>query len=231
MSCGKTSTSSRVPLVQLSDPTYKTCVSSSLPQFVKPCLPSLRDRPPQGEPWLHEIKFDGWRVQAIKSQGQVRLYSRNQTDLTDRLQQLADALRELSNKNFTIDGELIALDKTGAPDFYAIPTAMSRGTVAFCVFDLLHLGKHDTRQRPFIERKELLAELVDDRKLSSVAICDTYDDGEELLITSEKFGFEGIVSKRRHAPYHSGRSLTWIKVKCRAWRVANRERWRLFSSR
>jgi bifunctional non-homologous end joining protein LigD len=180
---------------------------------------------------VHEIKFDGWRVQAIKSQGQIRLYSRNQTDLTDRLQRLAAGLTELGNKNFTIDGELIALDKTGAPDFYAIPTAMTRGTVGFCMFDLLHLGKRDTRPLPLIERKQLLAELVRGHKLSSIAVCDTYDDGEELLATCEKFGFEGIVSKRRDVPYQSGRTLAWIKVKCRAWRIANRERWRLFSLR
>jgi bifunctional non-homologous end joining protein LigD len=175
-------------------------VTSPLPHFVKPCLPSLRVRPPKGDRWLHEIKFDGWRVQAIQSQGQVHLYSRNETDLTDRLQPLGGALRELGDKNFTIDGELIALDETGAPDFYAIPTAMTQGAVAFCMFDLLHLGKHDTRQLPLIERKELLAELVCGHKLTSIAVCDTFDDGEELLATCEKFGFEGIVSKRRDAP-------------------------------
>jgi bifunctional non-homologous end joining protein LigD len=190
----------------------------------------LRDRPPEGHEWLHEVKFDGWRAQAIKSEGHVRFYSRHGSDLTDHLQELARALRELRIRNFTIDGELVALDETGAPDFYAIPTAMSRGTIAFCMFDLLQLGKRDTRPLPLVERKQLLAELVHCKTRSSLALCDSFDDGGALLETCEKFGFEGIVSKRRDAPYRSGRSQTWIKVKCRSWRIANRERWRLFSS-
>jgi bifunctional non-homologous end joining protein LigD len=176
------------------------------------------------------VKFDGWRAQAIKTEGRVRFYSRHGMEFTGRLQQLESALRNLCNTNFVIDGELVALDDTGTPDFYAVPTALSRGTIAFCMFDVLHLGKRDTRQLPLVERKQLLADLVHGKTCSNLTVCDAFHDGDELLVTCERFGLEGVVSKRRDAPYRSGRSPFWIKVKCRAWRNANRERWRLFSS-
>jgi bifunctional non-homologous end joining protein LigD len=113
-------------------------------------------------------------------------------------------LRGLRNTNFVIDGELVALDDTGTPDFYAVPAALSRGTIAFCMFDVLHLGKRDTRPLPLVERKQLLADLVRGKTCSNLTVCDAFHDGDELLVTCERFGFEGVLSKRRDSPIVPG---------------------------
>jgi bifunctional non-homologous end joining protein LigD len=195
--------------------------------FLPVANPKLRSGPPTGPDWLHEIKFDGFRIQLHKSGDEVRLFSRNGKDFTARFPLVAEAVRSLPTRSAVIDGELVACDAEGKPDFYALMRRYTHGLCIWC-FDLLVLGGSDLRPQPCDERKgrleKLLAKAADDRLRHS--LC--FDDGRVLLEAAARMNLEGIVSKKRRAPYVAGSNSGWVKVKTREWRDANRERYKLF---
>jgi bifunctional non-homologous end joining protein LigD len=188
--------------------------------------PKLRTVPPTGPDWLHEIKFDGFRIQLHKSGNEVRLYSRKGKDFTSRFPASARVLA-LPVRAAVIDGELVVSDAEGKPDFYALMRRYMDGICVWC-FDLLVLGGSDLRSLAFEERKvkleALLAKANDDRLRFS--LC--FNDGEVLLEAAAELNLEGVVSKKRSAPYVAGHNSGWVKVKTRTWREANRERYKLF---
>lgn len=192
---------------------------SAMPDFIAPQLCETLERPPAAEGWIHEIKFDGYRIQARIENGEVTLKTRKGLDWTAKYPAIATSAANLPDA--MIDGEICALDENGAPDFAALQAALSEGksdALVYFAFDLLFEGDEDLRQLPLTERKERLQKLLDDAgedpRLRFVEHFET--GGDAVLKSACKLSLEGIVSKQADAPYQSGRTETWAKSKCRA---------------
>lgn len=193
--------------------------------FLPVASPKLRTVPPSGPDWLHEIKFDGFRIQLHKSGDEVRLFSRNGKDFTDRFPSIRDAVATLPAGGAIIDGEIVAFDETGKPD--SLIRRRAFGVSVWC-FDLLGLGGDDLRPLPLEQRKERLSALLSKFDGDQLKMSESFDNGEKLLEAAAHMNLEGIVSKKRSAPYLAGVNCGWVKVKTREWREANRERYKLF---
>jgi bifunctional non-homologous end joining protein LigD len=194
---------------------------TAMPDFVAPELCTLVDRPPSAEGWCHEIKFDGYRVQLRIENGDARLKTRKGLDWTDRFGAIAREASALPDG--LIDGEIVALDHKGAPDFSSLQAALSEGktdNLIFYAFDLLFADGMDIRALPLSERKAQLKLLLDARAKGKAKLIHYVthfeDDGDDVLQSARRLGLEGIVSKKFSAPYRSGRSENWTKAKCRA---------------
>jgi bifunctional non-homologous end joining protein LigD len=201
--------------------------ASRMPDFIKPQLCVRVGRPPSGPDWAHEIKFDGYRCQLRVEDGNARLRSRKGGDWTENFGAIAHAAAQLPDA--IIDGEIVALDARGAPDFPALPAALSAGNtkdVMFFAFDLLFDGQKDMRRRPFRERKARLKQLLAanagqsgrSRKKVFHFVEHFETAGEAVLRSACKMALEGVVSKRLKAPYRSGRTKAWTKAECRGHR-------------
>jgi bifunctional non-homologous end joining protein LigD len=194
---------------------------SAIPDFVAPELCTLVDRPPGGEGWCHEIKFDGYRVQLRVEAGNATLNTRKGLDWTDKFRAIATEASALPD--VLVDGEIVALDRNGAPDFSTLQAAISDGKtddLIFYAFDLLFAEKQDLRGLPLGERKARLKQLLEARgkaKARSIRYVEHFESGGDAILKSAcKLSLEGIVSKKLSAPYRSGRSGSWTKAKCRA---------------
>lgn len=196
-----------------------TCTAVDLPDFIEPQLCETVSRPPAGDDWLHEIKFDGYRIQMRVAGHKVTLKTRRGLDWTARYPEIADAASELPD--CIIDGEICALDNNGAPDFAALQAALSEGktgNLVYFAFDLLFDGGEDLRSMRLVERKKRLEDFLaagsDDPRIRYV---DHFESGGDAVLRSAcKLSLEGIVSKQMDALYRSGRTDTWAKSKCRA---------------
>jgi bifunctional non-homologous end joining protein LigD len=190
----------------------------------------LRSAPPRGPGWQHEIKFDGWRLQLHKAGGHVRLLSRHGHDLTSAFPAIASALAALPAETAILDGEIVAMNGEGLPEFRALHRRSSGAPLAVWLFDLLELDGRDARASPLQERRQRLeGQLAALPRDGVLRYSESFTDPDRLLAAAHDLGLEGIVSKRRDAPYRSGRRPEWVKVKTESWRRANRERWRLFN--
>ncbi|MCD2181845.1 DNA ligase D [Rhizobium sp. GN54] len=189
-----------------------------LPAFVEPSLATLATKPPAGTRWLHEIKFDGYRLQARVEAGKVKLLTRSGLDWTDRFgKQVLSAFRDLPVGNALIDGELVVESGSGASDFSALQADLSEGRTdrfVYYAFDLLHLDGYDLTAATLVRRKALLRTIVSSETGMLRYSADFEDDGEVLLKHACRLGLEGIVSKVACDPYRSGRSKGWLKAKC-----------------
>jgi bifunctional non-homologous end joining protein LigD len=193
----------------------------TLPGFIAPQLATAREDVPAGDAWVHEIKFDGYRMLAYIEGGGARLLSRNTLDWSRRFGQVTEALGEIRAKDAIIDGEVCVLDERGRADFQRLQALVENGKPArlsYLVFDLLWLDGEDLRKRPLLERKAKLEKLVPKRN-GVVQYVDHFvpragGDGVKFFVTACESGLEGTIAKRRDAPYDSGRSTSWIKVKC-----------------
>jgi bifunctional non-homologous end joining protein LigD len=190
-----------------------------LPAVVEPELATLVREAPEGDGWLHEIKFDGVRLLAFLDRGKARLVSRNNLDWTGRLPFLAKDLAErLPAGSALLDGELVAMKDGRVSDFGLLKEALGRrdqANLVYWVFDLLFLDGQDLRDRPLLERKTLLKSLLEKAGGSRLRYCDhVMGKGPLFFAASCGEGLEGIVSKRQDAPYRSGRTREWVKVKC-----------------
>jgi bifunctional non-homologous end joining protein LigD len=200
-------------------------------RFIIPCSPVPAESVPAGDDWVHEVKFDGYRVQVHKTGLRVVLYSRRGHDWSKRLAALTEALRGIPAHSAVIDAELCYPGLDGAPDFLRLLKAAfhNQGSeLAVYAFDLLHLNGRDLTSLPLIERRQFLERLLWRAKVPCLHLVEAFDDGHKLLEAVEQHRLEGVVSKRRDAPYRSGECQDWRKVKTKAWRAVNRERWRLF---
>ncbi|RAX41073.1 DNA ligase D [Rhizobium tropici] len=191
---------------------------SAMPDFIAPQLCETVERPPSTEGWIHEIKFDGYRIQARIENGELTLKTRKGLDWTAKYPAIATSAASLPDA--MIDGEICALDENGAPDFAALQAALSEGktdALVYFAFDLLFEGDEDLRQLPLTERKErlqtFLSDAGEDPRLRFVEHFET--GGDAVLKSACKLSLEGIVSKQADAPYQSGRTKTWAKSKCR----------------
>lgn len=191
-----------------------------LPRFVEPCLATLQDKPPTGDVWLHEVKFDGYRLQARISAGKVKLLTRTGLDWTERFgERIIDAFAALRCETALIDGEVVALGENGISSFSALQAALSEGktgNLVFFAFDLLHLDGEDLKAEPLLARKERLEALLGAAGADSPLRYSEHfiEPGQTMLRHACRMGLEGVISKRAEAPYRSGRGRDWIKSKC-----------------
>ena len=185
-----------------------------------PQLATLAKTPPEGDRWLHEIKFDGYRIGCVIARGDdVRLITRKGNDWTDRFQEIAAAARTLKVRDALIDGEIAMLMPDGRSSFEALQQAISgttsRAPLVYLVFDLLRVDGTSITRLPLAERKALLKKIVGRRKTSRIRYVDHVEGhGDMLLEHAAQLGLEGIVSKRRDLPYYPGRHDSWRKIKC-----------------
>lgn len=189
-----------------------------LPDFTPPALATLAAKAPVGAKWIHEIKFDGYRLLARIEAGDVKLLTRTGLDWTDRFgAAIAEAFRALPATSAMIDGELVVEGGSGASDFSALQAALSEGRTdgfMFYAFDLLHLDGYDLTPAKLIDRKAALAALVGDG-VGLIRVSEHFEENGGLVLRHAcRLSLEGVVSKERDAPYRSGRSRMWIKSKC-----------------
>jgi bifunctional non-homologous end joining protein LigD len=190
--------------------------AEKLPDFVSPQLATLVEEPPEGEGWLHEIKYDGYRIIAAVSGDSVRLYTRSGQDWTERFAPLVPAFQALGLDRALLDGEVVVFDGKGHSRFAMLQDALKGGDapMSFMAFDLLSLGGKSLRAEPLHKRKEALATLLKGVKGALRYSDHVEGDGERMRAKACAMGLEGIISKRRDAAYRSGRSRIWVKSKC-----------------
>jgi bifunctional non-homologous end joining protein LigD len=190
-----------------------------LPDFIRPCLALLGDKAPEDADWIHEIKFDGYRIQTRIDRGESKLLTRQALDWSAKFATIAEAVASLPVEQAIIDGEIIAEDEAGLPSFSALQQGLREGRTGnfvYYVFDLLYLDGYDLMPAALEARKEALARLV--ARLSHEApirLSENFtESGGALLKHACRMKLEGIISKRRSGPYRPGRGGDWIKTKC-----------------
>ncbi|WP_369039846.1 DNA ligase D [Stenotrophomonas maltophilia] len=186
------------------------------PQAFKPQLTDHRDSAPDGDRWLHEIKWDGYRLLADLHDGQVRLRSRNGLDWTADFPEVVQAVLALPVGDARLDGELVVLDSNGRSDFAALQRVIdgsSKQPLRYIVFDLPGVAGVDISRAPLHERKALLKALLGDTPGTLAFSEHVIDHGPAVFDASGQAGFEGIVSKQVDAPYVNTRARSWVKVK------------------
>jgi bifunctional non-homologous end joining protein LigD len=184
----------------------------------EPELCRLRDAPPAGDDWLHEVKWDGYRLLATVVKGKPRLWSRNAIEWTEKVPEIAQAIASLKLDSAQLDGELIVLTD-GDSDFNRLQARLSgesRDALLYMLFDLPHMNGESLRELPLLERKTRLAALLKKRGGKSLRYSEhTIGNGKAVFAQAAAAGLEGVVSKNIDSPYRSGRSGDWIKSKAR----------------
>jgi bifunctional non-homologous end joining protein LigD len=197
----------------------KGAKKAALPGFVEPCLALLVDRPPAGDGWLHEIKFDGYRLMAAIEGRSIRLLTRRGLDWTERFTGIAEAFERFPARSALVDGEAVVEDENGVSSFSALQEALSEQKAAsaaiFFAFDLLYLDGYSLSGSVLEDRKDVLARLLSSSRHPSLRYSDhVVGSGQSMYEHACRLGLEGIISKRRDAPYRSGRHGEWTKSKC-----------------
>jgi bifunctional non-homologous end joining protein LigD len=190
-----------------------------LPDFVPPALATLRDKAPNAPDWVHEVKFDGYRIQARLDHGEVKLLTRKALDWTARFQRVADAVAKLDADTALVDGEIVSEDAGGISDFSGLQADLKNGRTdrfVYYVFDLMHHEGTDLRPTALLDRKAALARLLKGAPRDGIVRYSEHfeESGSEMLRHACDMKLEGVVSKLRHAPYRSGRTDAWVKSKC-----------------
>jgi bifunctional non-homologous end joining protein LigD len=170
-------------------------------------------KPPAGPDWVHEIKHDGYRLQVRRVGDQVRLFTRRGYDWSGRYPAIALTATLLRARSFTLDGEAVVCGPDGVAVFDALHRGGTVSEAMLYAFDLLELDGEDLRALPLSDRKKRLARLLGGRRLGIVLTDHTDEDGTTIFRQACVMGLEGIVSKRLTAPYRSGRSTEWLKIK------------------
>ncbi|MBN9426316.1 MAG: DNA ligase D [Burkholderiales bacterium] len=200
-------------------PEMQKAAKAALPASLSPQLATLVDGPPVVvSDWLWELKFDGYRMLARIERGSVRLFTRNGNDWTARMPELARAVKRLPLRSGWIDGEVLMLDAQGVPDFQGLQNAFdgsSTKNLIYYVFDMPYADGRDLRSLPVIERRELLRALLEPSAGDRLRFSEAFEAQPQDLVSSAcKLGFEGVIGKRKSAPYASRRNADWIKLKC-----------------
>ena len=189
----------------------------TLPAWIAPQLATLVAAPPPGDAWVHEIKLDGYRILLRVARGRVRLLTRNRQDWTERFPAVVEAAARLPVKEALLDGEIVVFDAAGVSSFQALQQAVGRGagrSLVYVAFDLLFLDGRDLRPEPLLARKKELARLLEGRR-GALRYSEHFDEpGQKVYERACRMALEGIVSKRKQAPYTAGRGQAWLKVKC-----------------
>jgi bifunctional non-homologous end joining protein LigD len=192
-------------------------MTSRPPRWIKPQLARLAEEAPQGTDWLHEIKYDGYRIHARIDGGKIKLLTRSGLDWSHRYEGTIEALRLLQVKSAYLDGELCALNADGVPVFSRLQAAMDEGRtdqLVFFAFDLLFLNGESTAELPLIQRKARLQSLFK-KEIGGLRYSEhVAGDGPTFRAQACKLGFEGAISKRADRPYAPGDRGIWVKSKC-----------------
>jgi bifunctional non-homologous end joining protein LigD len=193
--------------------------NASCPEWITPQLATLVDAVPEGDEWIHELKYDGYRMLCRIDRGAARLFSRNGKEWTKKLSEQAAAVAGLPVDNAWLDGELVALNSDGTMSFQALQNAFDQRTDAhlvYYVFDLLFFNGADFRSRPLLERKRRLASLLEGISGDSpVRYSDhVHGQGRTIFETACRKGLEGLIAKRTDSRYLAGRNRNWVKLKC-----------------
>lgn len=191
-----------------------------MPEIIKPQLATLSEHAPQGDDWLSEVKFDGYRVLCRIEQGEARLFTRAGHDWTGKWKPIAAAAARLPVEQAWLDGELVALDENGSIRFQALQNSMQAGApahLAYYVFDLVYMNGLDLTQVPLLERKQLLQQLLAAQPADGPILYNDHIVGgaREVFEHACVHGLEGIVAKRADAVYSQSRGKSWLKIKCR----------------
>ncbi|MEO6326546.1 MAG: DNA ligase D [Thermoanaerobaculia bacterium] len=193
-------------------------VKAALPEFLEPQLCTLVTEAPDAAGWLHEMKYDGYRILCRLENGSARLLSRNGKDWTARLAPVARAAESLPCRAAMLDGEVVVVLPSGVTSFNALQNVLSddtRGELVYIAFDLLHLDGFDLRRLPLELRKRSLEELVAEANPARLRYSEHVEgSGTSFFREACRLGLEGMVSKRRDGPYEAGRGRGWVKVKC-----------------
>ena len=203
-------------------PKLSSAQKESFPDFISPALAYSVTDPPNGDNWIHELKLDGYRIQAQihdGAKGGVRLLTRKGLDWTHRMPEVAKAVGLMPVKNAVLDGEVVVTDSSGLSSFASLQAAFQgkkTRDMTFFVFDILHLDGNNTRVLPLIERKEIVKTLIDQLPDDTpVRFSEHFQtNGSFMFDEACKLGAEGIVSKLATGKYISGRDRSWTKAKC-----------------
>jgi bifunctional non-homologous end joining protein LigD len=189
-------------------------IKANFPGFIEPALASSIERVPTGARWLHEIKFDGYRVQLHIANETVRIFTRNGHDWTNRFKKIANEAFLISAGSSIIDGEIVVPAADGTTDFSVLQNQLKGKSdkIVMVAFDLLYFNGYDLRKMPLVERKALLKKLI---TKTAIQYSESFEvDGPELFKHACGIGLEGVVSKVRDSKYASGRGNDWVKKTC-----------------
>ena len=189
-------------------------VKAPFPGFIEPALAKSIDDVPSGNRWIHEIKFDGYRVQLHIANEAVRVFTRRGNDWTKRFKRIADAAFLISASSAIIDGEVVVPAADGTTDFSVLQNQLKGKSdkIVMVAFDLLYLNGYDLRKMPLVERKALLKKLI---AKTAIQYSESFEiDGPELFKHACGICLEGVVSKVRDSKYVSGRGNDWVKKTC-----------------
>jgi bifunctional non-homologous end joining protein LigD len=189
-------------------------IKARFPGFIEPALASSIERVPRGIRWVHEIKFDGYRVQLHIANEGVRVFTRNGHDWTNRFKKIANEAFLISAGSAIIDGEVVVPAADGTTDFSVLQNQLKGKSdkIVMVAFDLLYLNGYDLRKMPLVERKALLKKLI---AKTAIQYSESFEiDGPELFKHACGIGLEGVVSKVRDSKYTSGRGNDWVKKTC-----------------
>jgi bifunctional non-homologous end joining protein LigD len=210
------------PLPKRRDARQRALALDPMPERVEPCLALLASKPPAGDEWAFEVKWDGYRLAVhVEAGRRVRILTRGGHDWTLRFPTIAHDVRELGIDTAIFDGEAVVLDKRGASNFGALQQALggrggkrSAAAALFYAFDLLYLNGRDLRGLALAERRVMLTDLIGAQH-SSIRLSEEVDaEGADFLKLACQMELEGIIAKRLTAPYRSGRGGEWLKIKC-----------------
>ncbi len=189
-------------------------VKAAFPGFIPPALATKINKPPAGKRWIHEIKFDGYRVQLHMVNDDIKVFTRNGNDWTKRFRKVAADAYLINAKSAIIDGEIVVPAADGTTDFSVLQNEL-KGTsnkIVMVAFDLLYLNGQDIRKLPLLERKAILQKLIAE---TAIQFSESFEiDGREMFKHACKTGLEGVVSKVRDSRYPTDRTNDWVKVTC-----------------
>ena len=189
----------------------------ALPEFVAPMLPTLVAEPPYGAQWVHEVKFDGYRIEGVVKAAKVKLRTRTGLDWADRFPTVAAAFAQLPVKDCIVDGEVVVEEANGVSDFSALQNALSEGETGgmiYYAFDLMHVDGYDLTGLPLVARKEILQSLLKAAPGADPALQRSFRRKRRTHAAAcLPLGAEGVISKKRESRYLSRRSTDWLKIK------------------
>jgi bifunctional non-homologous end joining protein LigD len=192
-------------------------VKAALPAKLAPQLPTLAAAAPTSDQWVWEIKFDGYRLLARVEGAKVQLITRGGHDWSAKMPALVQAIASLGLGSAWLDGEIVVMGANGLPDFHALQNAIDTSrsaNIEYFLFDAPFLEGYDLRRVPLVARRELLQRLMEEHPHERLRFSAAFDtDAASILESARRMGLEGVIAKRKDAPYESRRTETWLKLK------------------
>lgn len=216
---------SGIPIEKLKKPhldnsLIKEAIKAKIPTFIKPQLAKLVTSIPESSEWIHEVKFDGYRIICIIRNKKIQLITRNKQDLTAKLKLLVDEIKTIPINNTILDGEIVVFDKEGRSRLQLLQNSLSNSKkeIKYCIFDIPFYESLDLSKTPLLKRKKLLKTILFHCKSKSYILYSNYIQGNGKIIFNNacKLGLEGIISKKIDSFYEQKRTNDWVKTKCKS---------------